>query len=450
LIFRANVPSTTLAGNLTVTLDVTRTGPPEPVSYGPYGGVTDGSGRFTILIPWMDDTYIVGCLIATDLVIPGRGLAYTSLSVTLVPKWIGGSISSAQDIGSVTVSSSGYGDITVDDLSYASSMDLWGKTMGTVQLGYFCFKPTGVEPGTMITGVTDANGDFSLSLTSLQTTVEGRLTECTVRPLPNQAFSLTLVPKSYAIASATDIAGFTFSVGGYLPTTITQFSRFSIFGLTSYLLGDISLTAVSTERDVAVLATVFDVPFVAPGTSDPIDGVIGADWQDGLRSEIQLGDYPAVLHAQHDGANVFLAIELFDAQAQLQTYDEHGDLIAIFLFDNGDGQLFSVGDDQIRVPVSGTLLHDGIDYVGDLYGEAVLDAQQDAVGCGTRSVDGEGVRYTVEISRPIDSGDEFDVSVIPCMEIPFSLGFATTTVCGKKTETVSRSTIHLIPQPTAP
>lgn len=446
LIFRASVPGTTLAGNLTVTLDVTSGGPP---SYGPYDGVTDGSGRISILIPWMGDTYIVGTLIECS----GQILAYTPVSVTLVPKEIDGSISSIQDIGSVIVSSSGYGDVTVDNLTYASSMDLLGKTSGTVQLGYFCLVPTGGEPGTTITGVTDANGDFSLSLTSLQTTIEGRLIfslgpveENTTQDFYPLVFSLTLVPKSYTIASATDIAGFTFSVCGYLPTTITQFSMFSIFGLTSYSLGEISLTAVSTERDVATLATVFDVPFVAPDTSDPIDGVIGADWKDGLRSEIQIGDYPAILHARHDGVNVFLAIELFDVNAALPP----DDLTFCFVFDNGDGELFGDGDDQIRVPVSGDLLYDGIDYVGDVYGEAILDAQQDAVGCARRSVDAEGVRYVIEISRPIDSGDEFDVFLIPCMEIPFSLGFATTTACGRKTETVSRSTIHLIPQPTEP
>jgi hypothetical protein len=65
-----------------------------------------------------------------------------------------------------------------------------------------------------------------------------------VKPLPNQEFTLTLVPKGETLASPEDIAAFTFKVPGYQETTVTQFSKLSLFGLTSYLVGDACLAPV--------------------------------------------------------------------------------------------------------------------------------------------------------------------------------------------------------------
>ena len=77
------------------------------------------------------------------------------------------------------------------------------------------------------------------------TTVTGRLTECTVRPLPNQEFTLT------PIYGEGTLNGFTIDVPGYEPVTITEFGRFSLFGLTSYLLGDMCLSLeIGDEEDL--------------------------------------------------------------------------------------------------------------------------------------------------------------------------------------------------------
>ena len=198
--------------------------------------------------------------------------------------------------------------------------------------------------------------------------------------------------------------------------------------------------AQSNELD---LDSVFDVPFRPMDTSDPIDGIIGADWQDGLRSEIQLGDYPAVLHARHNGANVFLAIELFDAEATLP----RDDLTFCFVFDNGDGQLFGDGDDCVDVHIDDRLETDG-DHHGIGCGWFESDDQQDATGYGTWSMGDAGVTYTIEISRPIDSGDESDVSLTTCTTMLFAIRFCCTMeesdICIEQT---FEGFIHLKPDP---
>jgi hypothetical protein len=199
-------------------------------------GVTDASGRISVLIPWMTgDPYIVGTLLEC----PQRVLAYTSFSLTLVPTWIGGSIANVEDIGSVIVSVSGYEDVTVGDLSYTSSMDLWGSTTTSVNLGDFCLGYTSGAPGTTLTGTTDTGGGFTLDLPWLGATVSGTLAECTIQPLPDQAFSVTLVPRGDAIASIEDIGGLAFSVDMHEGTTFKDFTGTSLLGATSFDLGDV-------------------------------------------------------------------------------------------------------------------------------------------------------------------------------------------------------------------
>ncbi|MFH1609338.1 MAG: hypothetical protein ABID40_01745 [Candidatus Bipolaricaulota bacterium] len=99
-------------------------------------------------------------------------------------------------------------------------------------------------PPAPISGTTDEEGKFTVPLPWPGTTVSGRLLGPDGRPLAHRAFTLTPVPKDAAIASPEDIAGFTFSVPGYVKTTVTKFSMFSLFGLTSFLLGDVQLAAV--------------------------------------------------------------------------------------------------------------------------------------------------------------------------------------------------------------
>jgi len=243
LIFRASVLGTLLQVDLTVTLEVSGGGVPTPElvpstgAYGPHDGVTDGIGRFSISVPWPSNTTITGRLTECTK----RVLPQYPLSVTLVPKW--GAIRSLQDIGAVRVAVQDYDEAIITQLRLSSSMDLRGRTTGIVELGDVCLLPEvePIQPTESISGTTDTDGKFSVALPFPGTAVEGRLTECTKRALPNQDFSVSLIPKRDGIASAADISEFTILVSGYEERTIATFNRISIFGLTSYLLEDICL-----------------------------------------------------------------------------------------------------------------------------------------------------------------------------------------------------------------
>ncbi len=218
------------------------TEPTVPSSYGPFAGTTDGAGRFEVPIPTLPNTAVTGQL--TECTV--RLLPRTQVSVTLVPKPGVTTISRPDQIGAVRVSSPGYGEVEIAQLMLASSMDMFGRTSVTVGVGTVCLRPTAPPvtppPPTFgpITGTTDAEGKFTGTLAP-GVTVTGRLTECTVKPLPNQQFTLTPIPKGEVIASPEDIAGFTFSVPGYAETMVTKFSKLSLFGLTWYDTGPVCL-----------------------------------------------------------------------------------------------------------------------------------------------------------------------------------------------------------------
>lgn len=244
---------------LDIVRGVTPTPPPAepttPPTYGPCTGTTDGTGRFEVPIPALPNTAVTGQL--TECTV--KSLPNRQVSVTLVPKTGITTISRADQIGAVRVSSPGYGEVEITQLGLASSTDMFGRVYTTVDVGTVCLRPTGpaqpVTPTAPISGKTDAEGKFTVSLPWPGTTVSGRLTECTVKPLPNQEFTLTLVPKGETIASADDIAGFTFSVPGYRETTVTQFSRLSIFGFTWYEVGTVCLYSIGCrEVELRVLS----------------------------------------------------------------------------------------------------------------------------------------------------------------------------------------------------
>lgn len=243
LIFRASVLGTLLQVDLTVTLEVSRgTIPaPEPVpstgTSGPYGGVTDGSGRFSISIPWPSNTTIAGRLTECTK----RVLPHHPLSVTLIPKRAG--IGSMQDIGGVRVAARGYDEQVISQLRLSSSMDLWGRTSATVELGDVCLQSQQmpISPLGPMSGRTDSNARFTVSLPLPNTTLDGRLTECGQVPLPNQDFEVSLIPKADAVLSLDDIEGFAFVVPGYEEETVPIVSRFSLFDVTSAWVGDVCL-----------------------------------------------------------------------------------------------------------------------------------------------------------------------------------------------------------------
>ncbi len=233
---------------LDIVRPVTPTPPPMeptvPPSYGPFTGTTDATGQFEVPIPTVPNTSVTGKL--TECTV--KPLPRTQVSVALVPKPGVTTVSRADQIGAVRVSSPGYIETEIVQLQLASSMDLFGRTYTTVGTGTVCLRPTAppVTPPPVtptygpVTGKTDGDGQFTTTI-GPGTTVTGRLTECTVRPLPNQGFTLTPIPKGEVIVSLDDVAGFTFSVPGYAETTVTKFSTFSLFGLTSFLLGDVQV-----------------------------------------------------------------------------------------------------------------------------------------------------------------------------------------------------------------
>ena len=90
--------------------------------------------------------------------------------------------------------------------------------------------PTASGSTEPVTGSTDAEGKFSVSLTTT-TTVVGHLTECGNDSLADQEFELTRVSD-----------GFVISVPEYVGKVISHFNRISIFGLESYDVGTVCLT----------------------------------------------------------------------------------------------------------------------------------------------------------------------------------------------------------------
>jgi len=232
-----------LAGELTVILDVVAVQPPTEPEYPGPGYVTDEQGRFSVPVEYPPNTQVTGVLTQCTV----RPLAGVPVQVTLIPKQGRLTIGSLSDVGAVRISTP-YGEATVSEFRLLSSMDIYGRATQTINVGTVCIMPTEpVTPPTQpsytqpIEGATDEEGKFSLPLQP-GTTVTGRLTECTLKPLPNQEFSLTPI---YAEGT---LKGFTIDAPGYEAVTVTDFSRFSLFGLTSYLLGDVCLQPSEGEE----------------------------------------------------------------------------------------------------------------------------------------------------------------------------------------------------------
>lgn len=206
--------------DLTVILEVVAGGPPR----------TDSQGRFSVPIEYLPNTSVTGVLTRCGV----QPLPGVTVTVELLPKPGREVIRDLGDIGAVRISSPGYGEAVIKEFRLLSSIDIYGQVHRTIDVGTVCLQP--VEPTEPISGTTDREGKFSVSLPSLpKTAVEGRLTECGKRPLSNQAFTLAL------IWEGGEIKGFVISVPGYEAVTVTKFSRLSIFGLTRYLLGEVCL-----------------------------------------------------------------------------------------------------------------------------------------------------------------------------------------------------------------
>lgn len=103
----------------------------------------------------------------------------------------------------------------------------------------------GVEGATQLktvaVGITNAAGEFTVTLPWLGTTVSGKLVGPDNQPLASHLFTINLLSKNANIVSAKDISKFTVSVPDYVKTTVTKFSVSSVFELTNFLLGDVQL-----------------------------------------------------------------------------------------------------------------------------------------------------------------------------------------------------------------
>jgi len=196
------------------------------------GHYTDEEGRFSVPVEDLPDTTLVAGRLTEST---GRPLAGVPVEVTLVPKPGRPAIENLDDVGGVRISTP-YGSIVVTAFNLLSSIDPYGRVSSTIDLGTVRLPPESVIPAGPVSGTTDEVGKFSVPLPSQPgTVVTGRLTEGGERPLPEQGFSLTPVWKEG------EITGFTVAVSGYEPVTVTEFGRISLFGLTTYLLGDLSL-----------------------------------------------------------------------------------------------------------------------------------------------------------------------------------------------------------------
>lgn len=257
LLFRASTPAYGLYVDLTVILDVVAGGPPR----------TDENGRFSVPVSELPNTYVTGTLTECGQ----RPLPGVPVAVTLIPKPGISVVRSPGDISAVRVSVPEYGEVEIGDFSLLSSMDITGRTYTTIEVGQVCLRPaqpppSEITPTAPISGTTDREGKFSVPLPWPGTSAAGRLTECGQRPLPNQPFELSLIPKGEVIASPNDIGGFVISSPGYEDVTITEFGRFSFLGLTSYLLGDVCLLPAAKpdlmfgERDFCIVVAPGDTP----------------------------------------------------------------------------------------------------------------------------------------------------------------------------------------------
>ncbi len=234
-----------LSVELRVVLDVVAAQPPTGPEYPEAGYTTDEEGRFSVPVEYPPNTWVTGVLTRCTRY-PLAGVPITE--ITLLPKPGRTTIKSLSDVGAVRISTP-YGEATVREFRLLSSMDVYGRVTRTIDVGTVCLQPTQpVTPPTPprpqpIEGTTDKEGKFSVPLPGEpKAKVIGRLTECTTRPLPNQKFTLTPIYKEGLLS------GFTVSVAGYEPVTVTKFHRVSVFGFTHYLLGDICLHPQAGEE----------------------------------------------------------------------------------------------------------------------------------------------------------------------------------------------------------
>lgn len=151
--------------------------------------------------------------------------------------------------------------------------------------------------------------------------------------------------------------------------------------------------------------------------SQQLDGSIGAEWSDSAVYDVRMGDYEAELRLKHDGVWFYVAMTIRTGAFFPAGFD------AYVVFDNGDGQEYSRGDDMMSVPAAQGQLLDA-----DYYYRNTFDFVLDVQSAGASHADGAGAYdsasrcYVFEFRREIASGDDRDV--------PMNLAGASATTYG--------------------
>jgi len=230
---------------LTVILDVA--GPSGPRLYGPYTGTTNENGRFSVPIRDLLNTQVGGTLtectvrvlprtpvtiyVAADMPTFGSpGFVWASYPMTPLAQ-------QAPRISYILISAPGYPQVKVTQF-FVLPIIVGGTTYFMVDVGTVSLPALTCQaqpPGGGIPGTTDSAGNFRVNVGS-GITVSGRLTECTVKPLPNQTF--TVVPKF----SGEELDEVKFVVPGYADTTVTKAVSVVHLGAMKYInLGDVCM-----------------------------------------------------------------------------------------------------------------------------------------------------------------------------------------------------------------
>jgi hypothetical protein len=179
------------------------------------------------------------------------GLVWASHPVTPVAQ-------QASGIAYILISVPGYPLVKVNQFRVIPII-VGGMTYTMVDLGTVSFPSPACQTQPRdgaITGRTDGEGKFTVNVGS-GTTVSGRLTECTVKPLPNQTFSVT------PVFSEGDLSVVRFVVPGYADTTVTKALSVFHLGAATYVnLGDVCLTLAAKPdlrlEDICLVAAPAD------------------------------------------------------------------------------------------------------------------------------------------------------------------------------------------------
>jgi hypothetical protein len=166
-----------------------------------------------------------------------------------------------------------------------------------------------------------------------------------------------------------------------------------------------------------------DAPYTVPfGTSVSLDGFIESDWDNALwkPTSLRLGDNDRLqidLYMMHDGIYLYVGLRATPPKQ----YSMATPYVYV-LFDNGDDSLWNQGDNLVWVPEkNGQLLAGGLDYYFLTYRRRSLDEAQNVQGVGRWNPTGR--TYEFEFTVELQSGDSYDVDILPGRPVTVKVGF---------------------------